>query len=106
MIRAGISKENYEQWIQALKEELTKIANGDITEAELQNAKGFMLGKTQVGIETSDELADFFGAQKLLYWNIDTLDTILEKYKSVTLADIHRVAKKLLPENLYGYTIG
>ncbi len=58
-----------------------------------------------MGIETSDQMADFLGAQKLLYNEIRTLDTILGDYKKVTLADIQEVAPMLHPEKLYGFTI-
>ncbi len=58
-----------------------------------------------MGIETSDQMADFLGAQKLLYNEIRTLDTILGDYKKVTLADIQAVAPMLHPEKLYGCTI-
>ena len=84
---------------------MSAIAQGNITADELTKAQGNMLGKIQMGIETSDEMADFIGAQHLLYGNIKTLDQILEQYKAVTLDDIHSVASYLSPEKLYGCTI-
>jgi hypothetical protein len=36
-----------------------------------------MTGKTQMGIESSDELADFVGSQYLLKQEIKTLDELL-----------------------------
>jgi predicted Zn-dependent peptidase len=105
MIRAGLSKENYISGVEALKRELTAISQGNITQDELTKAQWNMLGKIQMGIETSDEMADFIGAQQLLYGKINTLEEILEKYKAVTLVDVHAVATYLNPEKLYGCTI-
>jgi predicted Zn-dependent peptidase len=104
-IRAWLSKENYASWVAALKEELTKIAAGDISQAELDKAQWNTLWRIQMGIETSDQMADFLWAQKLLYNEIRTLDTILWDYKKVILADIQAVAPMLHPEKLYGCTI-
>lgn len=50
----------------AIYKEIESIAQGNISEQEYMKAQGFMTGKTQMGIESSDELADFIGAQQLL----------------------------------------
>jgi predicted Zn-dependent peptidase len=105
VIRAWLSKENYEAGVDALKQELIKIAQWDITQTELDKAQWNMLGKIQMGIETSDQMADFLGAQQLLYWEINSLDSILASYKKVTLADIQAIATMLHPDNVYGCTI-
>ena len=105
VIRAWLSKENYTSGIDAIKELLTTIAQGDITAEELAKAQSNMLGKIQMGIETSDQMADFIGSQQLLYKEVQSLEDILAQYKKVTLEDIHAVAKLLHPENLYGCTI-
>ena len=54
-----------------------------------------MTGKTQMGIESSDELGDFLGAQQLLKGHIHSLDEILEEYKKVTLDDLKTLADLL-----------
>jgi predicted Zn-dependent peptidase len=105
VIRAGLSKENYKEWIAAIKQELTTIAEWAITQEELDKAKGNMLGKIQMWIETSDQMADFIGAQQLLYWEIKTLEEIIEAYKQITLDDVKAIAPMLHPKNLYGCTI-
>lgn len=64
-----------------------------------------MTGKTQMGIESSDELADFLGAQQLLRGNIHTLEEILDEYKKVTLEDLKMVAKNLSRDRLYTYYV-
>lgn len=105
MIRAGIEKERFDIGMEAIYREIEDIANGNITQQEYEKAQGFMTGKTQMGIESSDELADFLGAQQLLKGNIMTLNEILDEYKKVTLDDLKSVAKKLSRERLYTYYI-
>lgn len=65
-----------------------------------------MTGKTQMGIESSDELGDFLGAQQLLKGHIHSLDEILEEYKKVTLDDLKTVAQNLSRERLYTFYVG
>lgn len=105
MIRAGIEKGRFEEGRAAILKEIEDIANGNILESEYQKAQGFMSGKTQMGIESSDELADFLGGQQLLKGKIETLEEILDEYKKVTMDDLKAVAKNLISENLYTYYI-
>jgi len=59
-----------------------------------------------MGIESSDEMASFLGSQYLLYNQIETLDEILKKYKSITLEDIKTIAQQILQSELiYTYHI-
>ncbi len=105
VIRAGLSKENYDEWITAIKKELEMIADTWITEDELQKARWNILGKLQMWIETSDQMADFIGSQQLLYWKILSLEDILAEYQKVTLWDIQAIKNMLHPSNFYGCTI-
>lgn len=105
MIRAGIEQERLELGLDAIYQEIEKIAQGDITQAEYEKAQWFMTGKTQMGIESSDALADFLGAQQLLKWKVQSLDEILENYKKVTIEDLKAVAQNLSRDRLYTYYI-
>lgn len=105
LIRAWLAKENYAEWVSTIQDVLKAAASSDITAEELTKAQGNILGKIQMGIETSDQMADFIGSQYLLYKNITTLQELLTHYKAVTLADIHAIAPRLHPDNLYGCTI-
>ena len=59
-----------------------------------------------MGIETSDSLASFVGMQYLLLGTIESLDTMLLKYQTVTKDEISQTASKLLQsDSLYAYWI-
>ncbi|HCY21360.1 TPA: hypothetical protein DIC40_05970 [Patescibacteria group bacterium] len=58
-----------------------------------------------MGIESSDQMASFLGAQYLLYGKIETLDEIVQAYKKLTLKEVKDIANKLSKENLYLYHI-
>ncbi len=105
LIRAGLEKERLDEWLSAIYKEIEQIAAGNITEKEYEKAQWFMTGKTQMGIESSDELADFLGAQQLLKGKIQTLDAILEEYTKVGIDDLKKVAQNLADNRLYTYYI-
>jgi predicted Zn-dependent peptidase len=105
IIRAGIDKVRFDFGVEKIYEEIERIANGDITQEEFDNAIGYNEGQIQMGIESSDEMASFIGNQYLIYKKINTLQEILKKYKSLTLEDIKTVAKKLHKDNLYLFYI-
>lgn len=104
-IRAWIEKERRQQWLQAIYTEIAKIAEGDVTQTEVDLALGNVKWRTQMGIETSDQLANFVGFQRLFEKNIETMEEILAKYEAVTLADVQRVAEKLHKKHVYAYRI-
>ncbi|MCX6823057.1 MAG: pitrilysin family protein [candidate division SR1 bacterium] len=105
LIRAGIDKERFDFGLEKIFEEIARVANGDITQEEFDNAIGYNEGQIQMGIESSDEIASFLGEQFLIYNKIETLEEILKKYKALKLADIQAIASKLSRENCFLYYI-
>jgi len=106
LIRAGLEKQRFDWGKQAIYELLEDVKNKGISEEEYQKSLGYITGKTKMGIETSDQLADFVGEQYLLKGKIETLQEILENYKKVKQQDIQKVAEQMLEKNnLYAYWI-
>ncbi len=105
LIRAGIDKERFNFWVEKIYQEIEDISLGNFSEEEFNNTLGYTIGQLQMGIESSDEMASFLGAQYLLYNKIETLEEILQKYKSLTIDDIKSIANKLHKENLFLYYI-
>jgi predicted Zn-dependent peptidase len=81
------------------------LAHGDVTAQEHAHALGHLAGKTQMWLETSDQVASYLWAQWLFTNKIETLEEDLKKYQQVTLAELQTIAKKLSRENLYAYWI-
>ena len=105
IIRAGIDKQRFEFWIEKIFAEIERIATGDILLEEFHNAIGFLDGQLQMGIESSDEMADFLGRQYLNYGTIETLTEMLTSYHAVQLAEVQEIATLLKKEHLYLYHV-
>lgn len=104
-IRAGIDKERFDFGLEKIFAEVAAIATWDITDAEFSQAIGNSIGKLQMGIESSDDMANFFWMQQLIYGNIETIDEQLAKFQSVTKDAVQKMAQKLMRDNLYLYYI-
>ncbi|MFA5747975.1 MAG: pitrilysin family protein [Candidatus Absconditabacterales bacterium] len=105
LIRAGIDKQRFDFGVEKIFQEIEKIANGNFTQEEFQNAIGYNEGQIQMGIESSDEMASFVGNQYLIYNKIQTLDEILDKYKNLKIDDVKNIANIISKEMNYLYYI-
>lgn len=86
-------------------EEIEKVAKGEIFEEEFRNAIGFLNGQIQMGIESSDDMADFLGDQYLAYGKIETLEEILAKINAVSLEEVLAMGEMLQQKKLYLYYV-
>jgi len=105
LVRAGLEKWRFDFGVQKIYEELDRISKWDITQEEFNKAIWYNVWQLQMWIESSDDMANFVGNQYLLYWEVKTLDEILEIYKNMKLEDVLDVVDKFNKENLYQYWI-
>lgn len=105
IIRAGIDKTRFDEIIDRIYDEIQLIVDQWVTEEELINAQWYLTGQTKMGIETSDDMAEFIGDSFMTTWEIESLEDILHKYKQVTTSDIKEVAQSLKRSELYQYRV-
>ena len=105
VFRAGMDKDRFPFAIEKMQEEFAKIASGDITDEEFTDAIGYRIGQLQMGIESSDEMADFLGTQYLLHGEIITLDDMITIYQNMKKEEVVALTKMMDKENVYVYHI-
>ncbi len=94
-ITAGVDTKRINEILARIAQILKEIKTDLVSVDELQKAVEYTIGMQRLGLESSDEIAGFFGVQVLLRDKPNT-PTILEKhYRAVTPADIRRVARTL-----------
>lgn len=100
-VRSGVAINRIEEAIQVLVEEFKRIRDEKILPAELEKAKDYLIGNFSIGLETSEDVADFFGFQELLRDKILLPEDVIEKIKKVTSEEIQNVLLEIIkPENL------
>jgi len=98
-VSAGVGNEKLESVLRAILEELKKIREEGILEKEFNIAKEHIIGKLILGLETSDDLAGFYGEQEILERKIEEPEEIIKKIEAVTESDIINVARDIFQNN-------
>ncbi|MDP3014888.1 MAG: pitrilysin family protein [bacterium] len=92
---AGIDHNKIEQVILATLEEFQKAVLQPIKKEELQRAKDHLIGNLIIGLETSDQLAGFYGGQEILIKEIINPKDLIKKIQAVKAEEIMAVAKDI-----------
>ena len=69
--------------------------NPGVGEKELQRTKDHMIGGLILGLETSDSLASFYGAQEILTKKLLPPEKIIDRIKDISAAEIRTVAREI-----------
>src|SRR3990167_1344763 len=91
----GADNKRIEEVIKACLEEFKKISEKGVEEKELQKAKDHLLGNLMLSLETSDELASFYGGQEILTRKLVSPEEYAEKIKNVKAEEIKEVAQDI-----------
>ncbi len=90
-IKAGVSHESLAKVLEKVTEIIGKIKQKGISEKELNDAKSFTRGRFALSLESSDEVAMFYGEQELLLKRILQPEDILKKIGKVSKSDILKI---------------
>lgn len=103
--RAGVRKEEIAKAIKIILGEYKKITEKLVGQKELKKYKDLLRGRLALQLETSDDLAEWYGRQSILNHSIAragqkerkivTPDDYIKEIDKIGPADIKRVAKKI-----------
>ena len=96
VVSAGVDKSRLVQAVEGILEEMRGIKDKPVDEKELKKAKDYMIGGMYLGLESSDSLAQFYGAQEIMREKIKTPKEIEKEILKVTSKDIQKVAKDII----------
>ena len=99
--QAGVENSNTQKAVSTILKEYRKISQKKVPAGELKKAKEYIKGKMALSLESSDELAAFYGVHELLEKRILTPKEIYAKIDKVTSSDVLAAAKDIFrPEGL------
>ncbi len=106
-ISAGVSPEKLEEAATVILEELRRLADEPVGDAELKKAKDYTIGSFRLGLETTMALAQRAGEALLMTGDIEPVDEVVERLGAVSAEDVRRVAERIVrPDALSMAVVG
>lgn len=97
--QAGVPKDKVKEAVKIIMHEYQRIKDEGVTQEELARAKDILSGRLLMQLETSDEVASWYGRQVILRKEFLNPSDLEKSLRSVTLKDVQSVAKKVMKEN-------
>jgi predicted Zn-dependent peptidase len=92
---AGVDHNKINEVVEVILEEFKKLIREPISEKELERAKNHLIGHLIIGLETSDQLAGFYGIEEILTRKIITPRELIKKIQEVKSKEIREIAKDI-----------
>jgi predicted Zn-dependent peptidase len=102
----GVDPRKTEEALDAVLVELRKVVEEPVPETELTKVREFTKGRLRLGLESTNSLASWLCQQQLLTGEVKTVDEVVALYEAVTVADLQRVARRVLTQPLQVAIIG
>src|SRR3990167_2027189 len=92
-ISAGVDNKRIAEVLQAVLEECRKLKNYKVSVSELNKVKECLIGNMKLSLESSDDIANFYGGQELLKREIKSAEEKAKQIRKVTASQIQNLAK-------------
>ncbi|KKR70463.1 MAG: Processing protease [Candidatus Nomurabacteria bacterium GW2011_GWB1_40_7] len=94
-VSAGVDNKRIEEVIKAVLDECNKLKIYEISEEELNKVKEYLIGNMKLSLESSDDIANFYGGQELLKRELKSTQEKAEEIRKVTAGEIQNLAKDI-----------
>ncbi len=95
-VAAGVNHAQLTAVIRAILEECRRLRDETVPAAEFRKSKDHLVGGMILGIETSDDLASFYGGQEILGRPALSPEEVIARIKEVTADDVRAVARTIM----------
>ncbi|OYW88420.1 MAG: peptidase M16 [Hyphomonas sp. 32-62-5] len=93
------------EFITGIKEEMQKFIEGGVTEAELADAKAYLIGSYPLGFDSNAKIAGNIMSVRQDELGVDYFDRRNALIEAVTLEDVNRVAATYLAPQRYSFFV-
>ena len=97
-ISTGVDTKRVEEVITVLLEECKKIKSSLVAAEELKRAKEILIANMKFALESTDDVANYYGGQELLKREMLSPNERIKKIKAVTALDIQKIARQIFTE--------
>ncbi len=94
-ISAGVDNKRIDEVLHAVLEECRKLKNELVSEEELEKVKECLVGNMKLSLESSDDIANFYGGQELLKRETKSAEDKAREVRKVTAKEIQTLARDI-----------
>ncbi|MBI5220513.1 MAG: insulinase family protein [Candidatus Liptonbacteria bacterium] len=105
VVSAGVDNRKIVPAVQTILAELRTLAKIPVAAAELQKAKDHMIGNFLINLETSDELASFYGGQEILIRKLISPAEMVRRVRAVTSDQVRQVARQICRDRILNLAV-
>ncbi|MXQ52282.1 EF-P 5-aminopentanol modification-associated protein YfmF [Shimazuella alba] len=99
-IQSGIEEQNLDRAVDIIKQQLTAMRNGEISDQELEQTKATLSNQLREGQDRAFELIGFH-FQSVLSGKPRSLEDLLQKINAITKEDVQEVAQLVELDTIY-----
>jgi predicted Zn-dependent peptidase len=94
-VSAGVDNKRIDEVLKAVLAECEKLTLELVTDEELNKVKECLIGNMKLTLESSDDIANFYGGQELLKKEIKSADEKAKEIRKVTALQIQTLARNI-----------
>jgi predicted Zn-dependent peptidase len=98
-ISAGVDNKRIEEVLRAVLSECKKLTQELVSKEELEKVKECLIGNMKLSLESTDDIANFYGGQELLKKEIKSAEEKAKEIRNVTSREIQALAKTIFKED-------
>ena len=98
-ISAGVDNKRIYEVVEAVLGECRKLKTKKISKDELNKVKECLIGNMKLSLESSDDIANFYGGQELLKKEIKSSEEKADEIRKVTASQIQTLANYIFKNN-------
>ncbi len=104
-ISAGVDNKRIDEVIQAVLLECIKLKIEKVSEEEMNKVKECLIGNMKLSLESSDDIANFYGGQELLKKEIKLAEDKAQEIRKVTAEQIKDLANKIFTTKMLNLAV-
>ena len=98
-ISSGVDNKRVKEVITAILKECEQLKDELVSTKELAKVKEILIAGMKMGLESTDDVANFFGGQEILLKKIETAEAKAKKIKAVTSKQVRDIARAVFQNN-------
>jgi len=98
-ISAGVDNKRIDEVTKAVLEECKKLKDYKVSDEELGKVKECLIGNMKLSLESTDDIANFYGGQELLKREVKSAEEKAADIRKVTAKQIQDLAREIFKNN-------